>query len=107
MELSEALLVQVKQELDITWSDKDTDKRMNNIALASGHTIAHQIGVGQNFDFSEPGIENTLFLALCLYLWNKIEIKVFYENYRPLILQARAIHEVEQVSGEAVEDGNI
>ena len=103
MEVNSNLLDQVRLQLDITWHDPDTDKNVERIALSAQSAIAHQIGVAETFDFSVPGIENTLVLAYCLYLRNKVDLKLFYENYLPLILQARAIHEVEQ----AVENGDV
>lgn len=103
MAVNSELLGQVRQQLNITWNDPDTDKRVNHIALSAQSAMAHQLGVKSDFDFSVPGIENTLVLAYCLYLWNNVEMGLFEENYKPLILRARAIHEVEQ----AVEDGEV
>lgn len=103
METNSNFLEQVRLELDVTWSDPDTDKKIKNIALSAQSAMVHQLGTSKEFDFSEPGIENTLALAYCLYLWNKVPIEVFYTNYKELLLQARAIHEVEQ----EVLDGDI
>lgn len=94
--MDDFLLEQVKQELDITWDDMDTDSKVRNTALQAASIIAHQIGVPADFDFKVPGIEQMLMLKFCMYLWNNVEPELFYKNYKQMILQARAIHEVEQ-----------
>lgn len=103
MSANEKLLEQVRRELNITWSDPDTDKSVEHIALSAKSAMAHMLGVGEEYDFSVPGLENTLVLACARYLWNKVDAEVFEENYKKMILRARAIHEVEQ----AVEDGDV
>lgn len=103
MPANETLLEQVRAQLDITWNDPDTDKHVEHIALSAQSAMAHQLGVPEDFDFSVPGIENTLLLAYSMYLWNKIDLQLFEHNYRSMLLQARAIHEVEQ----AVEDADV
>ena len=92
----EKLFEQVKRKLDVTWDDMDTDRKIKDIMLSAVGIISHQIGAEKGFDFTVPGIENTLVLSLCLYLWNNTEMDLFYENYETLILQARAIHEVKE-----------
>lgn len=92
----EKLFEQVKRKLDVTWDDMDTDRKIKDIILSAVSIISHQIGAEEGYDFTVPGIENTLVLSLCLYLWNNAEMKLFYENYETLILQARAIHETEE-----------
>lgn len=92
----EKLFEQVKRKLNVTWDDMDTDQKIKDIMLSAVNIISNQIGAGKGLDFTVPGIENTLVLSLCLYLWNNVEMNLFYENYETLILQARAIHEVEE-----------
>lgn len=92
--MTEALLQQVKRKLNITWSDPDTDNRVSDIMNQAKSVMLFQLGITDNaFDFSEAGIENVLFLAYCLYLYNHCENE-FYENYLGMILQARSKHEV-------------
>lgn len=92
--MTEALLQQVKRKLNITWSDADTDARVSDIIEAAVAVMSFKLGItAPSFDFSEAGIENVLFLAYCLYLYNHCENE-FDENYRELILQARSKYEV-------------
>lgn len=98
----EKLFEQVKRKLDVTWDDSDTDEKIREIMLSAVGIISHQLGIKGEYNFTVPGIENTLVLSLCLYLWNNTELKLFYENYETIILQARAIHEVKEYA-----DGNL
>lgn len=92
--MTEALLQQVKRKLNITWTDSDTDARVSDIIGAAQSVMLFKLGITDAaFDFSEAGIENVLFLAYCLYLYNHCENE-FDNNYMGLILQARSKHEV-------------
>jgi hypothetical protein len=92
--MTEALLQQVRRKLNITWSDPDTDNRVSDIANQATSVMSFKLGIADNaFDFSEAGIENVLFLAYCLYLYNHCENE-FDDNYLGMILQARSKHEV-------------
>ena len=94
--MNETLLQQVKRKLNITWSDPDTDNRVLDIIKQATTVMLYKIGITDvAFDFSKSGIENVLFLAYCLYLYNHTENE-FDTNYLSDILQARAIHEVSQ-----------
>ena len=92
--MTEALLQQVRRKLNITWSDPDTDNRVSDIVNQAKSVMLFKLGITDDaFDFSEAGIENVLFLAYCLYLYNHCENE-FDENYLGMILQARSKHEV-------------
>lgn len=92
--MTEALLQQVRRKLNITWSDPDTDNRVLDIANQAKSVMLFKLGITDDaFDFSEAGIENVLYLAYCLYLYNHCENE-FDDNYLGMILQARSKHEV-------------
>ena len=92
--MTEALLQQVKRKLNITWDDADTNARVSDIIGAAQSVMLFKLGITDAaFDFSVAGIENVLFLAYCLYLYNHCENE-FDQNYRELILQARSKYEV-------------
>lgn len=92
--MTEALLSQVKRKLNITWNDPDTEARVKDIVQSAIPILKHKLGITDpNFDFGEPGMDNTLFLAYCLYEWNH-SVNEFDDNYANDIAQARAIHEV-------------
>jgi hypothetical protein len=89
-----SLIDQVKRKLDITWVDEDTDRRVADIIDSVSPVLQHKLGITESeFDFSKPGRENLLFLALCLYEWNH-STNEFDDNYANEIAQCRAIHEV-------------
>lgn len=99
-----ALVDQVKRKLDITWVDEDTDRRVADIMDIVSPVLQHKLGIADpEFDFSKPGLENMLFLALCLYEWNH-SANEFDDNYANDIAQCRAMHEVEY--HRAQEDDN-
>lgn len=100
-----ALTAQVKRKLNITWSDPDTDARVADIINSAAAHLLYQLGIADSeFDFSVPGIENVLFLAYCFYEWNHA-LDDFENNYRGMIMSARAKYEVEQYKAEE-EDGD-
>lgn len=90
-----ALVDQVKRKLNITWSDEETDGRVNDIIASAEPIMKRKLGISADatFDFSVPGSENMLFLAYCLYKWNHSENE-FDGNYANDIAQCRSIHEV-------------
>ena len=90
-----ALIYQVKRKLNITWNDEETDRRAIDILETVEPVLRHKLGIPAEveFDFSRGGLENMLFLALCLYEWNHCSNE-FDANYANEIAQCRAIHEV-------------
>jgi len=100
------LIDQVKRKLDITWFDENTDGRVADIIDSAAPVLRHKLGItDQEFDFSKPGRENMLFLALCLYEWNHCANE-FDDNYANDIAQVRAKHEVDHYLAESEESEN-
>ena len=90
--MSDKLVNQVKRKLNITWSDDDTNARVNDIVAAAIPILVHKLGIADpDFDFSEAGAENTLFLSQCLYEYNHC-VNEFDDNYSNEIAQTRAKH---------------
>lgn len=93
--MNEKLTAQVKRKLNITWSDEDTNARVEDIIQSAIPTLLHKLGIADpDFDFSEPGMENNLFKAYCLYDWNHA-LNEFDDNYSNDIAQVQAKHDVE------------
>ena len=93
--MMERLLEQVKRKLNITWEDDDTNKRVEDIVQSAIPDMLHMLGIADpDFDFSEPGMENTLLKAYCLYEFNHC-LNEFDANYATMIGKVRAKHEVE------------
>lgn len=90
------LTAQVKRKLNITWSDPDTDARVADIISSATAYLLYQLGINDaDFDFADAGIENELFLACCFYEWNHV-LEEFVNNYKGMIMSARAKYEVRQ-----------
>lgn len=93
--MNDKLIKQVKRKLNITWNDDDTNSRVEEIILSAILDLNHKLGIADpDFDYSEPGAENLLFLAYCLYEFNHC-LNEFDDNYSNLVAQTRARHEVE------------
>ena len=105
--MNEVLLAQVRRKLNITWSDTDTDSRVTEIIESAIPDLKHRLGIvdseDEPFDFSEPGAENTLLLAYCLYEWNH-SLHEFFHNYAEMIANTRARHAVARYKSEVTED---
>lgn len=102
--MTERLTAQVKRKLNITWSDDDTDNRVQDIIQSAISTLKHKLGIADpEFDFSEYGDENTLFLAYCLYEFNHCANE-FDDNYSNMVAQVRQKHEVEHYLSEGDSD---
>ena len=92
--MTDKLIAQVKRKLNITWNDDDTNNRVQEIIQSAIPYMIHILGITDpEFDFSEYGVENTLFLAYCLYEWNHATNE-FAVNYANIIAQTRAKYEV-------------
>ena len=94
--MTENLFKQVKRKLNITWDDEETTARINDIMKSAHPDLIHRLGItDETFDFGVEGMENTLFLAYCLYEWNHA-LNEFESNYANMIATVRAKHEVAQ-----------
>lgn len=84
----------VKRKLNITWSDTDTDARIEQIIEDAKSEIADKVGIADpEFDFAKASQERKLLLAYCFYEWNHA-LDEFQINYAEDILQARERWEV-------------
>lgn len=101
---NQVLLAQVKRKLNITWEDEDTTNRIEEIMASASLDLSHKLGLVDDFDFSAPGAENTLFLNYCLYEWNHA-LAEFDLNYERLIAQVRTKHDVAYYIAKGEDDG--
>lgn len=109
MEASDKLLNQVTRKLRVTWDDPDTKSLVEGDIIPSAKAVlTERIGIPSvaQFDFSVPGMENELLLALCFYKWNDAEDE-FYANYEEQIFQARRKWEVLQYVEEAAQTSDV
>lgn len=83
----------LRNELNITWDDEETESRLIRIIRNAVVTMNRKIG--SDIDYSIAGPEQELFLAYCVYVYNNCANQ-FDENYLNEIMQIRSIYEVEQ-----------
>ena len=103
--MTERLVAQVKRKLNITWNDDDTTNRVQDIIQSAIPALKHKLGIADpDFDFANPGMENDLFKAYCLYEFNHC-LNEFDANYANDIMQVRAKYEVEDYLANEVVDG--
>ena len=102
-----ALFGQVKRKLNVTWEDDETTARIEEIIESAIPTLIHKLGIADSkFDFSDPGMENNLFRAYCLYEWNHCTNE-FDDNYANDIAQVQAKHAVSNHLAESVVSENV
>lgn len=89
----DALLKQVKRKCKVTWNDEETNEFLADIMGRADAVIRDKVGIDDEFDFSQPGRENMLFVAWCYYAFHDAE-DLFEANYAPEIMQCRRHWEV-------------
>lgn len=78
----------VKNYLDITWSDADTDTKVQGILARAESTLNGY--AGEPIDFTdETTAEAQLLLDCCLYIWNH-NFAEFEKNYSSELIMLRA-----------------
>lgn len=83
----------LKNELNITWDEDESDIRLNRIV--DNAKIALNEKLGAEIDYTEDGREQELFLAYCVYIWNNCANE-FDDAYLNEIYQIRQKYEVLQ-----------
>lgn len=86
------LLQRLKEKLNITWTEEETENRLQTILKDAVSTLDYKLGA--DVDYSE-GMERNLLLNYCMYEWNNC-INEFDDNYFNNIMQLRQKYEVEQ-----------
>lgn len=85
-ELPSSLLEDVKNHLDITWSDEATDKKISGL-IAAG--MAYLNGkLGEETDYTKNGNPRTLLMEFVRYARDGA-LDVFESNYLSLLLAAQ------------------
>lgn len=82
-EASAALLAAVKNYLQITWTDEDTDTRIGELIDAGEAYIQNKLG--DRSDFTGSGYPRTLLFEYVRYARDGA-LDVFENNYRAMIL---------------------
>lgn len=85
-EQRETLLPDVKNYLDITWSDEALDKKIWDITVAGMLYLDSKIGTAQ--DYTQPGLARALLMDYVRYTRDGAA-DIFEHNYLHLLLAAR------------------
>ena len=84
--MEETLLQILRNELYITWSNEETDMKLQRIILNAIPTMNYKLGA--SLDYSEDGIEQNLFINYCVYVYNGCANE-FDEHYFNELMQVR------------------
>ena len=87
----ELLLQELKDKLNITWDEEETNRKLKRIIRDATITMNYKLGA--KIDYSEDGQEHNLFLNYCMYAWNNCTNE-FDDNYLNEIYQIRQKYEV-------------
>lgn len=85
------LLQELKDKLNITWDEEETDRKLERIINDSEHILNWKLGA--KIDYSIEGQEHNLFLNYCMYAYNNCTNE-FDDNYFNEIMQIRQKYEV-------------
>lgn len=99
-ELPEGLLEDVKNNLDITWDDEATDKKISGL-IAAG--MAYLDGkLGEETDYTLDGNPRTLLMEFVRYARDGA-LDIFETNYLSLLMTAQNARAVELYAKKADE----
>lgn len=84
------LLQDLKDKLNITWIEEETERRLERILKDAEITLNFKLGA--TIDYSS-GMERNIFLNYCMYAYNNCTNE-FDENYFNEIMQLRQKYEV-------------
>lgn len=100
----DALLSEVKNQLNITWDDPGTDQKL--IRIIQNGIFYLNDKAGEELDYSSPGYGQELLFEYARYAWNEAS-DVFENNCRSKILSMqhncmieRRTHETEPVPAD-------
>lgn len=91
--VNEHLKEKVKNKLSITWDDDNTERRIETMMEDAAIELNHILGA--EADYSAPGMERSLYLNYCLYIWNGIK-EEFKKAYIRDIYMVRHKNEVKE-----------
>lgn len=85
-----ALIDEVKDECGISWSDEDTDRKVNGIMVRAKAVLDGF--AGEPCDYESSGSERQLFCCLCRYIYNNA-FEEFKRNFQTEITELRLKYE--------------
>lgn len=85
------LLEDLKDCLNITWDEDETNRKLKTIINDSIKTMNYKLGA--EIDYSSSGQEHNLFINYCMYVYNNCSNE-FDNNYLNELYQVRQKYEV-------------
>lgn len=92
------LLAEVKNYLDISWDDVDTDKKLSGIITRGEIKIIDLVGASSS-DFESDTLAKSLLMEYCRLAWAGVPEK-FEEIFRSEIISLRLKNITEDISDE-------
>lgn len=92
-----SLLSEVKNYLDITWDDNQTDQKLNGI-IERGKKYLNKVA-GKELDFEEEDKPKELLFDYCRYVRSNA-LEMFQQNYLHELLSLQIESEVEAYEAE-------
>lgn len=92
------LLAEVKNYLDITWDDIDTDEKLSGIITRGEIKIIDLVGASSS-DFEKDTLAKSLLMEYCPLAWAGVPEK-FEEIFRSEIISLRLKNVTEGMSSE-------
>lgn len=96
-------LEDVKNELDVTYDNPQTDRKLTGILCRAESKIRKYTGISDDTDFNPE--EEELIINYCRYAYNNA-LEMFEANFQREINEARAVREVEAALLEESEAEN-
>lgn len=87
----------VKRQLNITWTDSDTDEKVMDMMMDAEAELNHILGA--EIDYFRPGMERRLYLNYLLYMWNDC-VNEFEDAYTKEIIRVRHFYMVKGKGNE-------
>lgn len=89
--IDENLKQKVKDKIHVTWNDEHTERRIETMMEDVKAELDHILGA--ETDYSAPGMERSLYLEYCLYVWSGMK-EEFKKEYIQDIYMIRHKNEV-------------
>lgn len=104
MSLPNGLLQAVKNYLDITWNDPDTDEKLTGI-IARGMSYLNNVA-GAELDYTVEGKPRELLFDYCRYVRSN-DLDEFAVNYQHELLSLQISEEVKAYANQQEADADI
>lgn len=96
-------LEELKNELDITYNDPLTDRKLTGIMRRAESKIRKYVGIDDSTELNAE--EDELFINYCRYAFNNA-LEMFETNYQRAINEARAVRMVEAMASAEEDSKN-